>query len=389
MKISVLNLPLVVFVLVLTQGYLTYSLALMSLASLFMIAFIVHLRQHILSTRLTINRLIVLIILGSMIIGFPFGLFKTTTAVFHFGMGVLSILCAFVLSRFPNEVCRAVGVSLYVAQAATLFFLFTTDIAILPLDHMYEAGSSNGITSVLVVLQATYAGLCFVTRRGVPVISSFVTVYICIAGFSRGSILASALICFVVLTGYVLSIRPPTFRLSIIFLGVLSTALLFYLNYDTLLSFVELETKFAQGFEDSHREQIHKDYLGKIDVLTFFTGADFSNTSIQSEYNNNPHSSLIRAHHLFGILYLVSVVFSIVLGVFSFKRSNGFLFIGALVFIMLLRGLSEPLFFPTPMDFLLFLVIFSGSASLDCQRGHDVSCKDPGWCSVSDRESKS
>jgi hypothetical protein len=341
----------------------------MALASLFMIAYIVHLRHHILRARLTINRFIVLVILGSMTLGFPFGLFKTVTAFFHYGIGVLSILCALVLSRFPHEMCRGVSISLYFAQAATLFFLFTTDVAILPLDHMYEGGSSNGITSVLVVLQATHAGLCFVTRRGFPLASSLITVYICIAGFSRGSILMSVMIFFIVLIGYVLSIKSPKYRLTMVCMATLSAALLLYLNHDTLLSFVELETKFAQGFEDSHRDQIYKDYLDKINTYSFFTGADFSNTSIQNDYNNNPHSSLIRAHHLFGILYLTSVVFCVLLVILSSRRDIGFLFIGLLIFIVFLRGLSEPLLFPTPMDFLFFLLLFSKNASLHYRGG--------------------
>jgi hypothetical protein len=160
---------------------------------------------------------------------------------------------------------------------------------------------------------------------------------------------------------------------------------LLYLNFDTLLSFVELETKFAQGFEDSHRDQIHKDYLGKIDLLTVFTGSDFSNTSIEIDFNNNPHSSLIRAHHLFGIFYLISIIISILLGVFMRRRDLGLLFIGSLVFIMFLRGLSEPLLFPTPMDFLFFLLIFSKSPPLDHRGGNYVFSKGLGRSLVSEQ----
>lgn len=364
MRENILNLSLVLFILLLTQGYLTYSLAMMGLASLFMIAYIFHLRNNILRARLTINRFIVLVVLGSMTLGLPFGLFKTATAFFHYGIGALSILCALVLSRFPHEVCRGVSVSLYVAQAATLFFLFTTDVATFPLDHMYEAGSSNGITSVLVVLQATYAGLCFVTRRGFPLVSSLVTVYICIAGFSRGSILTSVMICFIVLIGYILSIKSPKYRLLMVGLAILSVTLFLSLNYDVLLSFVELNTKFGQGFVDSSRAQMYEDYFGKINAYSLFVGADFSNTSIQSDYNNNPHSSLIRAHHLFGILYLCAVVFCALLGALSNRRGVESLFIGSLIFIVFFRGLSEPLLFPTPMDFLFFLLLFARNSSL-------------------------
>lgn len=365
MKFNVLGVLLTGFMLVLTQGYLTYSLALMSLASLLMVAFIIHFRYHLLSIHLTKNRFVILIIVSTMTLSLPFAIYKTTAALFHYGIGVLSIVGAYVVSRFPSEACRGVAITLYVFQAITVVFLFTTDFSVLPLDHMYKAGSSNGITSVLVVLQAVYSGLCFILYRKTAALSSLVTLYICIAGFSRGSILTSAMICFVVLVGHIVFIRSFKWRLVAILLPTILTISLLYQYSDALLSSIELETKFAQGFSDSHRDQIHRDYLGKIDLLTFFTGADFSNTTIQSEYNNNPHSSLIRAHHMFGILYVVAIIFVTLFGAFAARGKNNFLLLGLFILIIIARSLSEPILFPTPMDFFFFLLIFVGNSSSD------------------------
>jgi hypothetical protein len=337
----------------------------MALASLFMTAFIILLSHLVLRLPLTKNLFFILIIVFTMTISFPFSTYKTAASPFHYGIGVLSIVTAYVISKFPNEACRGVAITLYVFQAATIFFILTTDISILPLDHMFEAGSSNGITSVLVVLQAVYAGLCFKIYRKAAAISSLVTLYICVAGFSRGSILTGAMICVVVLAGYIHFIKSQKWRLTVYLLLTILAVILLYLYSDALLSFIQLETKFAQGFEDTHRAQIYKDYLGKIDWLTLIAGADFSNTSIQSDYNNNPHSSLIRAHHLFGILYIIAIIYVIFFGVFAARGNGDLLLLASFVSIIIARSLSEPILFPTPMDFFFFLLIFVGNSSLN------------------------
>lgn len=357
------RVALTLFMIILVQGYLAYNLTLMAIASLFMVAFTLAFRRDILRTRLTTNRLIMLIVIPTMTLTLPFALYKNVAAPLHYGIGVLSIIAAYVISKFPIEACQGVGITLFAFQSVTLIYLFTTDISVLPLDHMFEASSSNGITSVLVVLQAVYAGLRFKIYRKASVISSLLTLYICIAGFSRGSILAGAMICLVVLAGSIHFTKSYRWRIAVYLTLLILVAILYYQYSDALLSLIQLETKFAQGFEDSHRDQIYRDYLGKIDWITFFTGADFSNTSIQNEYNNNPHSSLIRAHYLFGVLYIIALFFATFFGVFATKVNGGFFLLTAFIFIILARSLSEPILFPTPLDFFFFLLIFVGNSS--------------------------
>lgn len=361
------RIALIFFMIILVYGYLEYNIALMAAGSLFMIAFTYAFRRFVLTTSLTMDHLVILSVVLTMTLTLPIAMYRNAAAPLHYGIEVFSILSAYVISKFSREACKAVGVTLFILQIATLAYLFTTDIAELPLDHMFEAGGSNGITSVLILLQAVYAGLSYNVHRKAVAFSSFVTLYICVAGYSRGSILAGTAICFLVMAVYLHNFKSLKWRLSAYFL---TTPFILYLSseyFDDLLNFTQSNTKFMLGFVDMHRELIIKEYIGKIDWLTFFIGADFSNTSIQDLYNNNPHSSLIRAHHLFGLPYLVAIFFAAFSAIFSSissrKKIDGLVIHMAFILIILVRSISEPILFPTPMDFFVFLLIFVGNSS--------------------------
>lgn len=361
------RIALIFFMIILVYGYLEYNIALMAAGSLFMIAFTYAFRRFVLTTSLTMDHLVILSVVLTMTLTVPIAMYRNPAAPLHYGIGVLSILTAYAISKFPRDACNAVGVTLFILQIATLAFLFTTDITELPLDHMIDAGGSNGITSVLILLQAVYAGLSFNIHRKAVAFSSFVTLYICVAGFSRGSILAGAAICLLVLVVYFHNLKSKRWRLAVYVLIAL-LFLYFSINYfDDLLYLAQSNTKFSQGFDDMHRELIFREYMGKIDWLTFFIGSDFANTAIQDLYNNNPHSSFIRAHHLFGVLYLIAILFAAFSSVFSSissgKKIDGLVIHMAFILIILVRSISEPILFPTPMDFFVFLLIFVGNSS--------------------------
>uniref|UniRef100_UPI003F69AD8F hypothetical protein n=1 Tax=Marivivens donghaensis TaxID=1699413 RepID=UPI003F69AD8F len=117
-------------------------------------------------------------------------------------------------------------------------------------------------------------------------------------------------------------------------------------------------TKLGQGLVDGARLEMSVDYLGKINFWTALTGADFSGTSIEVKYSGNPHSSIIRAHHLFGIFYLFVIIAMVTLVVFSMRTFKGKFVTASLTLIILFRSLTEPVLFPTSMDFFVFLYFF-------------------------------
>jgi hypothetical protein len=83
-------------------------------------------------------------------------------------------------------------------------------------------------------------------------------------------------------------------------------------------------------------------------------GADYSGTVIEYEYFGNPHIAYIRTHSLFGfpltLLVLLSPGFLLLARKALADKMVFFVFIGVVAF----RALSEPLFFPTLLDFFYF-----------------------------------
>ena len=75
-----------------------------------------------------------------------------------------------------------------------------------------------------------------------------------------------------------------------------------------------------------------------------------------AEFNNNPHMSYIRAHHIFGLYYIMLIALvPFVLFSRVVRNHDG---VGLIVFIailaLLLRCASEPLLFPTLFDTFFF-----------------------------------
>lgn len=350
------------FTFTLVGGYLYYDLIWMLVGAAFMLFFTVKGKHYILKKRLTANNLIIWIMLITMTLTWPFALYKTTGAIFHYGVGVLSIFAAYVISKHPNEACRSVGLTLFTIQGLTVAYLATTGHSVLPLDHIIENSSSNGITTVLIVLQAVYVGLLFHTHRTIPIISPIITLYICFEGFSRGSIISAAMINIIVFSILFFSTKS-VYRYTALIPLLIAISLFIYIEYfEISLAFIVEESKFRQGIVDTARKEMYEDYFGKMNYLTLFTGTDYSNTSIMHHYGNNPHSSLIRAHHLFGILYVIAIFTSTTIAIMKAHSNHVLMVSSSLIIIIIFRALSEPVLFPTPMDFFFFLLLFVGNS---------------------------
>lgn len=344
-------------------AFLIYDPILLAVGAALMALVVLHGHHHILQRELTASRLILITIVAALTLALPFALNQTLVSSYHYTIGVTSILAAYIFSRFPLETYQGLRLALVALQSYTIWFLLTTTHTVFPLDYMIEGSSSNGITSVLVILQAAYVGISFHVRRKAAIITSLATLYIALEGFGRGSILSAAMICFLMLPLYFLSIRTAAGRLAVILVALIVLAFFVPRTIDVVSNYLVNSTKLSQGLLDPARAEMYRDYLAKIDPVTFFTGTDFEGTSIEAKYNGNPHSSLIRAHHLFGILYLLAVLGSLAGAVLATRSWVSLFITGALISIILFRSVSEPVIFPTAMDFFVFVFLFIACGS--------------------------
>jgi hypothetical protein len=287
----------------------------------------------------------------------PLSVLRNELALMHYFVALVGMGCAIVFTRNLETYLLASRLSLLAAQAALAIFLLSRGITSFPLEGLFEHSSSNGITSCLIVLQVNYSAIQYLVRRKSSLITALLTLAICIIGYGRGSILASSAI---VATNLLFSASWRSYRAAAGALCVLAVGAVLLLAYgrDVVL-FVQENTKIGAGLYDEARARMISEYTGRIHAGTLMAGADYRGTVIESEFGGNPHNSYIRAHHLFGLPYILAMI---LLPCLMVSRGHSFpavAFTGCMIFILFVRCATEPILFPTPFDFYYFAICFA------------------------------
>jgi hypothetical protein len=277
------------------------------------------------------------------------------TAIVHYFVAVVSLGCAFVLTRNLEAYVVASRVVLLVVQAVLIMFVLVKGLTTFPLDQVLAPHtSSNGVTSRLILLQASYSVLNFLVRRRASSLTSLLTLVICLIGYGRGSILASALIVIVNLIAE-LSWKNR-WRSGLLIAGVtLAAATYGVRGYE----FVRTNTKIGVGLHDPSREAMIGEYLGRIDAWTIFSGASYRGTIVDTDFQGNPHNAYIRAHHLFGLPYVLVIFLFPVVMMWRRQRFTLLMYSASMFLVILFRCFTEPILFPTPFDVFFFAVCFA------------------------------
>lgn len=287
----------------------------------------------------------------------PYAVLNDTAAVFHYYISVSALTAAYIMRRSLLSLLCAVRAVLYVFQFLVVYYLFRNGFDGFPLENIIPGSSSNGVTSYMIILQAAFSSLNYIVYRRADIFPALLTVIICFVGYGRGSVIASSLILFINIFYCLLSSKKLFyFSMFVLLIGLIFSA---GRLESEILDFVNSKTKIGSGIYDSNRMEMHSDYLSKIDGVTFFTGASYEGTSIDSKYNGNPHSSYIRAHHIFGILFLFGVCFSLVFVSFSNVAISLRVYVLSMIAVIMLRAATEPILFPSFLDVLYYCIVFS------------------------------
>lgn len=250
-------------------------------------------------------------------------------------------------------------------------FVFFISVALLlnwdepePLGAIFSWVSTNGIPSYLIVVQIAYSISYFLKNNRLPLLSCLATLIVAVFGLGRGSMIVAALILLfsILLNLYVLKSRVDrtvTFRVIL----CLFVPLVFFIaakssEIDIAISTWIEGSKFSSGVLDEHRGRILKDYWDKMDGFSLFFGADYDGTSINDNYGGNPHNSFIRVHSFYGMFAFISVFLPLLFVLISGKKLRQKVVFLVLVMLALLRAVSEPIFFPSTLDFFYFLYFF-------------------------------
>jgi hypothetical protein len=299
-----------------------------------------------------------LLLVAGLTLWLPVAVWRDAAALAHFAVVLLSLALAFVATRDLETYRRCSGWLIGAALAGIGGYLARTGLEDFPLENILPNSSSNGITSYLIVLQANYCLARFLTRRKPTLITPALTLAVCVVGYGRGSLLAAVGILLVNAVA-LLEWRRPLRSAALLCAAAVMGAWAAADHGEELAAFVDANTKIGAGLSDDHREQQIGEYLDKIDAVTLLTGADYKGTSIETAYNNNPHNSYIRAHHIFGLPYLLLMLgFPLLFAPWRLPL-GAVLYCGSLIGIVLLRAFTEPILFPTLLDLFYFAGCFA------------------------------
>ncbi len=266
-------------------------------------------------------------------------------------------------SRPLTLVVNTLGIYYWLFCIATFIGIFINRDSPEPLEGLIPGTSTNGIPSYLIVVQVAYSLIFFLKYERLPILSSITTFVVAVFGLGRGSMVVGALI--LLFSIFMNAILSKNNRRFIIFFGSIASLLsilYFYINSEEILSMTEellSGSKFAGGVLDEHRGLMIKDYINKIDIWSFIFGTDYADTSIEKYYGGNPHNSYIRAHSFYGLGALICIVIPIILVLGSSRFNLDKIIAIILILFALLRATTEPIFFPSVLDFFYVFYFFA------------------------------
>lgn len=315
----------------------------------------------------------VFFLLLTLIFGTVVNVFWQPTALFHFIISVIACGSAYIMTRDLEGYYVASKFCLILYQLTFILVGLSTGLSNFPFEIPYEefipGASANVITSLAVVLQLNFIIVSLLLKNRSAVGSSFLTLVIALIGYGRGSIIASLLLVLItVLISLALKSKIKAFVITVIIVILGTFALNKY--FDQLSYYIENKTKLSRGMVDEGRSDMLNEYISKLDSTYLLVGASYEGTVIETRYGGNPHSSFIRAHHVFGVFYLLFVIITPLFLVFKIRKLWKRIIVWMLFGIFYFRAFSEPVIWPTVFDFYYFSVCFIMLKDYNVKREH-------------------
>lgn len=285
--------------------------------------------------------------------------------VFYLFSTVFVIFAANRFSSFPlHHVRHCLEIVFWIASFGIACGVVLNWEAAEPLGELIPGSSTNGFPSYLIVVQVALSISVFFEKNKLPVFSALVTLIVAVFGVGRASIIVAFLIIlFSIFVNYFVTRKGAEknilFRLFFGFILLcLAVSAVGYAGYLGLMDEWIEGSKFSAGVLDPHRGHMVADYLNKLDACGLLFGTDYSGTSISEFYGGNPHNSYIRLHSYYGIFGLLIVALSPFAILSTSKRFVCKCVVFILVIFVLVRALTEPILFPTLLDFFYALYFF-------------------------------
>lgn len=337
----------------------------------FLISFFLFFVYLLTGSKGAISKNDILFFLFFFVISFP-SLLIAQHEVSHLFYFLLSVLVFFSAKKSSREDPVLLNIIFGVSYWAFAFFSSVVyyvyrDIPE-PFSGLVEGSSTNGIPSYLLVLSITYSIIYFVNKNRLPIYPCIATLLISILGIGRGSIYVSVMLLLLsIIVNFIVDFKYSQTKKILYFVFFTSIiVVLISVNFEWIYNFISMKTKALQGVNDPYRARIIWDYLSGINWWQSYVGGTYSGTVIETMYKNNPHISFIRAHAYLGFGYVMLIFLSPLFFLFKCKSTIYSCVFFSFSFLLLIRAASEPILFPTSLDyfyFFIYMIYFKGVTS--------------------------
>jgi len=310
--------------------------------------------------RISSNQLLLLACISLLFLPGFLNPYHGFSPIFYFFSTFAAFFAAGAATKHTPAVLLAAFRFIYTWAVVTIsYILYVYWDAPEPFGMAIEGSSTNGIPSYLIVIQIGLSLCYYLVHKRFPVLPSMITGAVAFFGNGRGSLVVAGLIIIASLIFNLMLLGSKNRKSQIFFIFTLvALAIPLAWNAEVLIDLLISYTKLSVGLADENRLEILDHYLGKINPITLLIGADYSGTVIESWYLGNPHIAYIRTHSFYGLPLTVLALVSPAFVFFSRKTLIAKVVFGCFIGLAAMRAVSEPIFFPTLLDFFYFSYFF-------------------------------
>ncbi len=286
-----------------------------------------------------------------------FKLFHGWTPLFYLFSTLITIVSVSKILTNPDRIIlKAIRI---IYSSFILFIIYLIIInrnQIHPFEEAMPGTSTNGIPSYLIILQSSLSIFNYRVNNKLPYFSPLITFIVCIIGIGRSSLVISFLILIGTFYFNFITSRNKINSKSLLISFVIIIGI-YFLGLEVYENIFRI-TKLSAGFELYHRSKLLNAYLNNMNFIDLIIGKDYSGSIIEFVYYNNPHNSLIRAHSYMGLPYFLTIILSPFIIIFQNYNYKYKIMITFFSLALIARSFTDPILFPTLLDFFYFLNIF-------------------------------
>lgn len=242
---------------------------------------------------------------------------------------------------------------LFLFYAYFIYLIIHEFILHIDFNILFPAASRNFVGWISIFLCILYYFISINNGSKYSLIPSVFNLFNAILLEGRSGIIVSSLLLVAVI--YELHLKKISAKnIALISIFCLLSLWAFY-NFDFFFEdkFTYFENK---GLENTERDYIWKAYVNSIErePIKLLIG-ESPYTRIEFDlFNNNLHNSFLTGHSYFGILFIITILYTIYLVISNLK--NNFL-VSSLTLLLLLRAFTDSVLFIQPFDFLFYATI--------------------------------